>query len=76
MTRKDYKKAFKQLNAKPAKKAKFIKHNKPKEKKCGLATKRCELCGRIGGHIQKYGLNLCRQCFRSNAKEIGFKKYS
>ncbi|KAI8003694.1 hypothetical protein LOK49_LG08G00706 [Camellia lanceoleosa] len=27
------------------------------------------------GLIRKYGLMCCRQCFRSNAKEIGFIKY-
>ena len=26
--------------------------------------------------IEKYGLNLCRQCFREIAADIGFKKYS
>ena len=33
MTASDWKKAFKQLDAKPVVKAKFIKHNKPKERK-------------------------------------------
>jgi small subunit ribosomal protein S14 len=76
MSYSNYKKAFKQLRIKPAKLKKFIKHNSPKEKKFGVATKRCLLCGRIGGHISSYGLNLCRQCFRLNAKKMGFKKYS
>jgi len=77
MTRKNYEKAFKQLDQKPAKKRKYIKHNAPKKKEFGPATKTCTLCGRMGrGHIGKYGLELCRQCFRLNAKKIGFKKYS
>ena len=25
--------------------------------------------------VRKYGLNLCRQCFREVAEKIGFKKY-
>ncbi len=29
----------------------------------------------IAGHVAKYGLNLCRQCFRDIASKIGFKKY-
>ncbi|MBS3107744.1 30S ribosomal protein S14 [Candidatus Woesearchaeota archaeon] len=76
MTTKNYAKAFKQLDAKPVKKEKFIKHNKPKDRKCGVALRKCAICGRNGAHIQKYGLGLCRQCFRLNAKAIGFKKYS
>lgn len=33
------------------------------------------VCGNPHGIIRKYGLMCCRQCFRSNAKEIGFIKY-
>jgi len=75
MTTKDYKKAFNQLNAKPIKKKKYIKHNSPKARSCGLANRPCQRCGRIGGHISKYGLNFCRHCFREVAKDIGFKKF-
>ncbi|MBT3416464.1 30S ribosomal protein S14 [Candidatus Woesearchaeota archaeon] len=76
MTAADYKKAYVQLKAKPVKLAKFIKHNKPKDRSCGIALKKCKMCGRNGGHIQKYGLSLCRQCFRETAKKLGFKKYN
>jgi small subunit ribosomal protein S14 len=76
MTASDYKKAFKQLNAKPEVKAKYIKHNKPKERTTGIAAQKCEKCGRFGAHIKSYGLNLCRHCFREMAVELGFKKYS
>ncbi|KAG6749024.1 hypothetical protein POTOM_046066 [Populus tomentosa] len=34
------------------------------------------VCGNPHGIIRKYGLMCCRQCFRSNAKEIGFIKSS
>ncbi|KAF2309651.1 hypothetical protein GH714_004459 [Hevea brasiliensis] len=34
------------------------------------------VCGNPHGLIRKYGLMCCRQCFRSNAKEIGFIKAS
>lgn len=71
-----HEKAFKQLIVKPVKLKKFIKHNSPKKRNFGMSSKRCLLCGRIGGHINSYGLNLCRQCFRLSAKKIGFKKYS
>lgn len=32
------------------------------------------VCGNGGGMIRKYGLNICRQCFREYAKDIGFIK--
>jgi len=76
MTVSDYRKMFKQLKAKPVKMKRFLKHNKPKERKIGLATKRCRICLRVGGHVGKYGLNLCRHCFREISTKIGFKKYS
>jgi small subunit ribosomal protein S14 len=76
MTASDWKKFLNQLRSKPVIWQKFIKHNKPKERKFGIAVKKCERCGRFGAHISSYGLNLCRQCFRDIAVEIGFKKYS
>jgi len=76
MTTSDYKKNFKVLSKKPASLARYIKHNKPKVRSCGKALKKCRRCGRNGAHIEKYGLNLCRQCFREIAHELGFKKYS
>ncbi|MBD3361942.1 30S ribosomal protein S14 [Candidatus Woesearchaeota archaeon] len=53
-----------------------MKHNAPKKRTCGRTTKRCESCGRFDGMISKYGLGLCRICFREMAPKIGFKKYS
>ena len=76
MTYSNHEKVLKQLAVKPAKMKKFIKHNAPKERGMGIASKRCQRCGRIRGHISKYGLDLCRQCFREIATKIGFKKYS
>lgn len=76
MTYSYYKKAFKQLRNKPFKLKKFLKHNAPKERTTGISRKRCRRCLRMGGHIDKYGLNLCRHCFREIATKIGFKKYN
>ncbi len=76
MTQSNYKKAFKQLKAKPIKLKKFIKHNSPKQRSCGFTSKRCVRCGRIKGHISSYGLEMCRQCFREIAIRLGFKKFS
>ena len=67
---------MKQIRKKPGKVKKYEKYNVPKERSCGVARKKCKRCGRIRGHIQKYGLNLCRQCFREIAQKIGFKKYN
>ena len=76
MTASDWSKIRKQLKAKPVIWKKFLKHNKPKERKFGVAAKKCEACGRFGARVSQYGLNLCRQCFRELAVELGFKKYS
>ena len=76
MTYSDHRKMLRQLKVKPPKMKKFIKHNAPKKRSCGKSLKRCSRCGRIGAHIDKYGLDLCRQCFRDIAVKIGFKKYS
>lgn len=76
MTTSDYKKVFKQLKSKPSVFEKYKKFNAPKKRSCGISKNKCQRCGRTGAHIDKYGLNLCRQCFREVATKIGFKKYS
>ncbi len=76
MTASDWRKILKQLEKKPEIKARFLKYCEPKERKFGIASKKCIRCGRYGAHISQYGLHLCRQCFREIAEKIGFKKYS
>jgi small subunit ribosomal protein S14 len=76
MTASDWRKILKQLRNKPAVMRKFIAHNKPKDRKMGIAARKCERCGRFGAHLKQYNLNLCRHCFREIAEEIGFIKYS
>jgi len=76
MTISNYQKAFKQLENKPIKLIKYIKHNTPKKRSFSVGSRRCTRCERFGAHIQKYRIHLCRQCFRDIAKKIGFKKYS
>ena len=76
MTTKNWKKAFKQLKAKPVKLRKYIKNNSPKKRTTGYGLSRCERCGRFGGHIHKYQLDFCRCCFRDIADKIVFNKYS
>lgn len=36
----------------------------------------CTVCGTNRGMVHKYGLNVCRRCFREVASKIGFKKLS
>ncbi|PWN23358.1 hypothetical protein BCV69DRAFT_280968 [Microstroma glucosiphilum] len=45
-------------------------------RKFGKGSRTCRVCGNPGGIIRKYSLDICRQCFRDNAKEIGFAKVS
>jgi len=71
----DWRNMLKQLSKKPAVMRRFLKYCKPKERKFGIASKKCVRCGRFGAHISSYGLHLCRQCFREIAKELGFKKF-
>uniref|UniRef100_A0A8D2K5D9 Small ribosomal subunit protein uS14 n=1 Tax=Theropithecus gelada TaxID=9565 RepID=A0A8D2K5D9_THEGE len=40
----------------------------------GLNSCFCRVCSNQHGLIWKYGLNMCRQCFRQYAKDIGFIK--
>jgi small subunit ribosomal protein S14 len=48
---------------------------KQKQKKYGRVDG-CVRCGRKRGIISRYGMHLCRQCFREIAEDMGFKKYS
>lgn len=56
------------------KRARFEKHNIPKARKFGQGEVKCRRCGSSRGHIDKYGLDICRRCFREIASKIGFKK--
>ncbi|KAL3138506.1 40S ribosomal protein S29 [Trebouxia sp. C0010 RCD-2024] len=40
----------------------------------GKGSRGCRVCGNKWGIIRKYNLNICRQCFREYAKDIGFTK--
>ena len=76
MTTSDHSKVAKQLKSKPTVLAKFLRHCKPRDRKTGISTRKCERCGRFGAHLKQYNINLCRQCFREIAGDIGFKKYN
>ncbi|PBP27521.1 hypothetical protein BUE80_DR001729 [Diplocarpon rosae] len=40
----------------------------------GKGARACRVCTHKAGLIRKYGLNICRQCFREKAYDIGFVK--
>jgi ribosomal protein S14 len=64
MSASDWNKLLKQLKGKPVVLQKFLRNCKPQDRKFGIASKKCERCGRIGAHLSQYNINLCRQCFR------------
>lgn len=41
----------------------------------GKGRRLCRNCGNSRGLIRKYGLFVCRRCFREMAESIGFRKY-
>ncbi len=41
----------------------------------GKGKRICKLCGTPRGMIRKYGLYICRRCFREVGERIGFKKF-
>lgn len=45
------------------------------KKKFGRGANQCKRCGRKQGLVRKYGIYLCRQCFRELARSMGFEKY-
>ncbi len=75
MTTSNHTKVLQQIGHKEGKFKKYLKHNVPRDRKFGESTKKCVRCGRTGGHISKYSLHICRQCFRDHANELGFKQY-
>jgi ribosomal protein S14 len=49
--------------------------SKVRTKSFGKGSRKCTRCGTFGGLIRRYGLNVCRQCFREIAVDLGFKKF-
>ncbi|KAM3722820.1 40S ribosomal protein [Dirofilaria immitis] len=43
-------------------------------RKYGPGSRACRVCSNHHGLIRKYGLNMCRRCFREYASDIGFRK--
>jgi ribosomal protein S14 len=47
----------------------------PKKRTTGPGSRACIRCGTHNGLIRRYGLNICRKCFREVASTLGFNKY-
>ncbi|MCX6767480.1 MAG: 30S ribosomal protein S14 [Candidatus Micrarchaeota archaeon] len=56
-----------------AKKVEWSKKIEMSHKRRG--KRMCRICGNCRGLIRKYGLRMCRKCFRERAEQIGFRKY-
>ncbi|MET1100883.1 MAG: 30S ribosomal protein S14 [Pyrodictiaceae archaeon] len=52
------------------------KYRPPRIVRVGRGRIKCQRCGSRDAVIRKYGLYLCRQCFREIAVSLGFRKYS
>jgi ribosomal protein S14 len=48
---------------------------KYKNPRKGEGKRFCQFCKREDGLISKYGLQICRECFRERAVRLGFNKY-
>lgn len=49
---------------------------KDRDKRSGKRRKRiCRRCKNNKGLIRKYGLYLCRRCFKDIAEGVGFRKF-
>ena len=40
----------------------------------GKGDRCCRMCSNQKALIRKYGLYVCRQCFRENSENLGFQK--
>ena len=52
--------------------AKALADSHPKDQ--GKGGRKCRVCANQHGIIRKYAINMCRQCFRLYANDIGFHK--
>ncbi len=76
MTSSSNEKVLKQIGSKKAKLVRWKKYNVPKDRTKSKNVKKCRRCGNRHAVISKYGLDLCRRCFREIAEKIGFDKYN
>jgi len=51
MSASDWNKIARQLRSKPVIMKKYLNHNKPRDRKMGIAARKCRRCGRFGAHL-------------------------
>ena len=56
--------------------AKALINSHPKKLLGSRGARKCKVCASQCAIIRKYKIDICRQCFRERAKDIGFTKYS
>jgi ribosomal protein S14 len=59
----------------PKKIKQIAKGARGKKIRKGTEKRQCRRCGNSRGLIHRYGLRICRRCFREVAEAIGFHKY-
>ncbi|BEI84952.1 hypothetical protein CcaverHIS002_0503530 [Cutaneotrichosporon cavernicola] len=42
----------------------------------GKGSRQCRVCAHRAGLVRKWGLDMCRQCFREKSKAMGFVKFN
>ena len=52
-----------------------MSENKP-PRKDKLVPSICKWCGVHKGVMKRYGMHICRRCFKDNALKMGWTKYS
>ncbi|MFH0715178.1 MAG: 30S ribosomal protein S14 [Candidatus Diapherotrites archaeon] len=50
--------------------------DKTSERKKRELARYCKNCGNNKGMVHRYGINLCRRCFKEFAEQLGFRKFS
>jgi small subunit ribosomal protein S29e len=56
--------------------AKSLINSHPKHAMGSKGARRCRVCANQQAIIRKYHIDMCRQCFRERAEDIGFIKVS
>jgi small subunit ribosomal protein S29e len=54
--------------------SKSLINSHPKNPYGSAGGRKCRVCANPHAIIRKYNLDMCRQCFRERAKDIGFMK--
>ncbi len=56
--------------------AQALLNSHPKNPLGSKGGRKCKVCNNQKAIIRKYKIDICRQCFRERAKDIGFIKFN